>query len=313
VRTRYFARRTGVAYAGVFAGLVGGGLVLDRWSGSGDAVGGFVVLFMLAATARGVSALLLSRQSEPTPEFSEGERSLPALPLLRRPPSGPGARLLIYMLFLTAGVTVSSPYFSARMLSYLELSYVQYMILVSASLVTKVAVMPLIGRAARRWGLASVLRFAWLGIAPVPAMCLISDSYSYLLVLQLISGAAWAAHEYATFLLLFETIHVGRRVGILTAYNLGNAVVTVGGSLVGAWFFDRAGGSAAGYAWIFGGSSVLRGACVFLLMRVGDHRPAAVPTFFRAIAVHPVTGLVLRPILATVRRRREEEGEPEAR
>jgi MFS family permease len=313
IRTRYFAGRTAAAHLGVLGGLVAGGILLDRFSGSDRPLLGFVVLFALAAAARGASAVMLAGQSEPQPVFAEGERGLPAVPLLRRPPTGPAARLLFYMLFLTAGVTISGPFFSARMLEHLHLSYARYMVLVSASLVVKVAVMPLLAPVAKRWGLVAVLRFAWLGIAPVPVLWLVSDSYPYLMALQMIAGASWAAHEYATFLLLFETIREGRRVGILTAYNLGNAFATVSGSLIGAWLFDANGGGAAGYVAIFAVSSACRAACIVLLLAVTDPRGAIPPTFFRPISVNAAMGIVLRPILATVRRRRPEEGEAEAR
>jgi MFS family permease len=309
IRTRYFARRTAGAHLGVLAGLVAGGILLDRFAGGGRPALGFAVLFVLAAAARGLSGLMLAATSEPQPVFAPGERGLPALPLLKRRPTGPGAKLLFYMLFLTAGVTISSPFFSARMLEYLDLSYARYMVLVGASLITKVLVMPLLAPVARRWGLGSLLRIAWLGIAPVPALWLVSDSYPYLMALQIIAGASWAAHEYATFLLLFETIQGGRRVGILTAYNLGNAFVTVGGSLVGAWLFDSSGGGAAGYVAIFTASSAARAACLLLLLGVHDPRGVIPPVFFRPISVNAAMGMVLRPILATVRKRRPDSEE----
>jgi MFS family permease len=148
-----------------------------------------------------------------------------------------------------------------------------------------------------------MLRVAWIGIAVVPALWLVSSSYPYLLALQLVSGTAWAAHEYASFLLLFETIRTERRVAILTAYNLAHAVALVGGSLLGGWLLEGFGPGRPGYVAIFTISTSLRAVAVLLLARVHDGvRPLELPSF-RTVAVNPAVGLVLRPILATFRRR----------
>lgn len=302
-RQRYFARRTSAAQFGLLAGLLLGGVVLDRAAAGGRALTGFGILFLLAIAGRAVSAALLSRQSEPAAVEPE-EEALPALRLLRALPAGPGGSLVVYMLVLTAGVTVSSPYFSAYMLRQIDLTYWEYMSLLAVSLGAKVAVLPFVGGIARRFGLGVVLRGAWIGIAPLPALWLLSDSYAYLAALQIFSGIAWAAHEYATFLLLFQVIPARDRTVILTAHNLGNAVVTVLGSVAGALAFDAMGGGTAGFRTIFLSSSIARGVALVFLARVaGGVLPRFRPAF-RVTAVRPGAGAFLRPIVATMRRRR---------
>lgn len=305
VRIRFFARRTSAVQLGVLAGLMTGGMILAKTQTEGTPLRGFAIIFAVAGLCRVISMLLLAAQSARGAAVPRDEAGLPALPLLRRVPAGDGARLLAYMLTLTAGVMIAGPYFSPYMLVRLELSYVEYMTLVGTALVAKVLVLPLLAPVARRFGLVFLLRAAWVGIVPLAVLWLVSDSYLYLIGLQIVSGTAWAAHEYVTFLLLFETIHAQRRVGILTAYNLGNAVATVGGSLLGGWIFEASGGGAgAGYVAIFAASSAARAVCLVLLARV---RPAGVhvwPAVFRITAVRPATGAVLRPILSTFRRHR---------
>ncbi|MEB3323597.1 MAG: hypothetical protein VKI81_12300, partial [Synechococcaceae cyanobacterium] len=249
IRKRYFAWRTSAVQLGTFVGLVGGGLVLDAFGGSaGRPLAGFGVLFALAAGCRALSARLLAAQSEGPAPAPEVRPRLPALQTLRRIPRSPASRLLAYLLGLTAGVSVASPFFSAYMLVELDLSYARYMLLVATAVAAKVAILPVLGGVATRFGLVRMLQVAWLGIAAVPALWLVSSSYPYLVALQIGSGAAWAAHEYAAFLLLFETIRAERRVTILTAYNLAHAVALVGGSVFGSWLLHDAGSGPAGYA-----------------------------------------------------------------
>jgi len=301
VRTQFFARRSSLGQLGLVVGLAGGGLLLDQSSRAAMPLFGFAIVFAVALVARAISASLLASQTDVKPVEAPGEGGFPAIRLVTSVPARPVVSLIGYLLSLTAAVTVASPFFSAYMLAELELTYLRYMMLVGSALTAKVFALALAGHAARRFGLAGLLRFAWIVIAIVPALWLVSDSYGYLLALQALSGIAWALHEYATFLLLFETIREARRVAVLTAFNFGNAVATVGGSLVGGAMLESGGGTA--YATIFLVSTVARLAAGALLVFVVDRKVPEQRPFFRTIAIRPDMGAVLRPILATIRKR----------
>jgi MFS family permease len=314
VRARYFARRSSFAQLGVLAGLLAGGLVLQEASERGVELWGFALIFGIAAMARFHSIRYFLAQSDVQPG-SFAVRGFPAVDLLRRAPRTAGARLLTYMLVLMATVMVAGPFFSAYMLRQLALPYWTYMAITGAALAAKVLALPFLGRLARRFGLLALLRLSWLGIAPMSALWLVSDRVEYLIALQILSGAAWAAHEYATFLLLFDTIGAERRTTVLTAFNLGNALAHVLGSVAGGWVFEGVGRGLAGYRALFALSSIGRAACLLLLLRVADGRVPSARPAFRLISVGPAFGVVLRPVLATIRprrraRRREGEAAP---
>jgi MFS family permease len=298
VRTQFFARRTSATNLGVLAGLLAGGLVLHRTHAGMHPLYGFAFLFAIASMARITSATLLRTQNEPDllPMLQETRE---VLGMMRRFPRGSGGALLTYMLVLT------SPYFTAFMLRQLELSYAAYMSLLITALAAKVVTLPLFGRLAHLFGLRRLLPSAWFGIALVPALWLVSDSFAYLVGLQILAGAAWAAHEYTTFLLLFEVIGAERRGTLLTAYNLGNAIASAGGSLLGGFMFDAFGGGMTGYYILFGASSIGRASCLVFMLRVIGARLPTLPVAFRTIAVRPSIGVVIRPILATLRPHRE--------
>lgn len=300
VRARYFARRTSATYMAVLTGLLAGGFLLDRVPGDMRPLYGFALLFALASTARFTSAALLRRQNEPDiPPMPHQPREV--IDLMRRFPRSSGSTLLIYMMFLTVTVTIASPFFTAFMLRQLEMSYSRYMSLLVTALAAKVVFLPLFGHLARRLGLRWLLRAAWLGIALVPGLWLVSDSYGYLMGLQIFAGAAWAAHEYVTFLLLFEMIAPEERGTLLTAYNLGHAVASAGGSLLGGLVFDVLGGGMTGYYALFGLSSLARASCLLFLLRIPGVRFPRLPVVFRPVAVRPSIGVVIRPVLATLR------------
>ncbi len=311
VRRRYFARRNSAAQMGLLAALLLSGLTLQATADAGRPLAGFVILFSLAAAGRVLSSRLLAAQSEQA--VAPVDVDLPAIRLVRRLPSGPAGRLLLYLLTLTGSVMLAGPYFSPYMLSHLKLEYWQYMTLLATSLAAKVLVLPLWGVVARRVGLPALLRIAWVGIVPLPALWLVSGDFRWLLALQIVSGIFWAAHEYVSFLLLFETIQAHRRVTVLTAFNLGHAVATVSGAALAGAVFHSVGGGMTGYVVIFGGSSIARLACLALLARVqGMPRFVLRAPILRPVAIRPSTGVVLKPILATVRRRRSEAAAPDS-
>lgn len=100
---------------------------------------------------------------------------------------------------------------------------------------------------------------------------------------------------------LFEDRHLI----VLTAFNLGHAVATSTAALLAGGLFQLVGAGAAGYVAVFGASTLARACCVFLLMRLqGMPRFVLRAPVLRPVAVPPSAGVMLRPILATVRRRR---------
>jgi MFS family permease len=123
----------------------------------------------------------------------------------------------------------------------------------------------------------------WLGgaaIVPVAGLWLVADSFYYLIVVQVISGAAWATYELAMFLLFFEHVPRERRVAVLTVFNLFNAVAIVTGSVVGAGLLAVLGEHRGAYSTLFMGSTAVRAAALLLMAKlptwtlaVGQIRP----------------------------------------
>lgn len=190
VRRRYFARRTGVVNLGVLGSSLAGGAVLEIAPDSGRPLAGFAILFIVSAAARLVSSRTLAALREPEALREEAALTTPSLPLPRRMPASDGGRLLLYALALITATTTASPYFSPYMLRHLALTYGEYTVLLGIALEAKVLVMPIAAHLARRVGLVAMLRGAWLGIATIPLLWLVSDSSAYLCGLQLVAGAA---------------------------------------------------------------------------------------------------------------------------
>src|SRR5690606_3482490 len=150
LRAHYFARRSRRAQFGVVGGLVGTGLLLQRHAENLGPLAN-AIPFEAAELARLIRGYYIYHQIETDPLPREpstarfGERA-------KRLMQGPGGRVLTYMLALQIAVQISGPFFAPYMLSGLNLTYAQFMMLIGAAYTGRVLSLPWIGRFARRFG-----------------------------------------------------------------------------------------------------------------------------------------------------------------
>ena len=268
IRAHYFSRRTRVSQIATLLGFVLGGVTLQIGTWNDRRLMAFAGLFLLASVGRLASAACLASQSESRPLAAHRRVSMPEFfSGFRRSPSG---RLLLYLLSVQAAAQIAGPYFTSYMLGSLHMSYASYVTLIAVSFAAKALSLPAFGRLAHRFGTRKLLWLGGLGIVPVSGLWLVSNSFAFLLVVQVVGGVTWAAYELAMFLLFFETIRPEERTSVLTTYNLANAVATVGGSLLGGALLALGGKTEQAYLLIFGLSSAARALTLFALFRVPD-------------------------------------------
>lgn len=266
IRPGYFAWRTRFAQLGMAVGLAAGGIFLELGKQWEWMPGAFAVLFLVAATARVLSAYLLSLQHESTlPNAPRLPRLDEAVDAIR---NNTDSRVILYMLAAQAACYVAGPYFTPYMLGQLELSYVHYLILICTPYVARVACLPAWGRVVDRIGAHRMLWLSGLLIAPLPVLWNISDSFAFLIAVQIYAGLTWAGYELAQLLLFFDTIPTQRRVGVLTLYNLFNALAIVGGSVVGGVLLSELGSGRDAYCMVFVISTVARLVAMLVLFQL---------------------------------------------
>jgi MFS family permease len=268
IRARYMGRRSRFGQAGILAGFAGGGLALEFGESLGRPLEAFAMLFFAAAICRFVSAGFLSIQREPVrPRNRSATAGLRgAIGRLRTQRDG---RLLVYLWGMQMAAQTAAPFYAPFMLGLLKFSYLKYMLIVSAALVTKAVALPTLGRMAHRFGARRLLAVGGLSVIPLSTIWIVSQSTGFLLAVQVIAGICWAAYELGTLLMCFEAVNPRQRIGMLTLYNLGFAAATVAGAVCGGTVLALCGQQRIGYLAIFGLSTVARLMTVPLLMRIG--------------------------------------------
>ena len=84
-----------------------------------------------------------------------------------------------------------------------------------------------------------MLRVAWLGIAAVPALWLVSSSYPYLVALQIGSGAAWAAYGMGTSTFLYDAVSPAQRTRCAAYFAATVGLAQCLGALAGGWLYEN--------------------------------------------------------------------------
>jgi MFS family permease len=274
VRANFFAGRSRAAQIATACSFLAAGALL-QWSRAGSwETQAFAVLFAVAWLSRTCSVCMLVSHQSPSPNplrrlVPLSTNAAPALEAAPRPIVSPGN--LVFYLAITQGmIQVSGPFYTPYMLKHLEMSYLGFATLIATMFVAKIVALASWGRFAKRQGAQWLLLIGGAMIVPAPALWILSSDYTWLLMVQVLSGVGWAAYELGFFLLLFDSVPIVRRVRMLTIYNLANTSAWCCGAAVGAFLLHQMQASQAGYFVLFAVSAVGRGlAYGFLLTHCG--------------------------------------------
>jgi MFS family permease len=273
MRTTYFAQRNRLGQFGVFVGFVAGGFMLQVGESRGLTLAAFAALFATAGICRLIStALLASCREIKSPSASpEATATPPATSRLRSLPASiasPSGALVAFTCMFAFGCQFAGPYFTPYMLRERGFSYHAFMLVMGTSFLAKALALPTLGRLGSRIGSVGLLWLGGLAIMPLSLLWLPSANVWYLVGVQLLAGACWATYELALALLFFDAVPPRDRTSVVTAYNLGLAVATVGGAGAGGLLLRWLGEDSTAYLAVFVVSSLLRLATIPLLRRV---------------------------------------------
>lgn len=264
IRPHFVGVRNRFVQGGLAVGMLAS-LFLEYGAQKGWVLPAFAAVFGIAFLARLLSVGCLMRQSEAEPGLVARIQP-PTLAVMRRDFGDRRTRmLLLYMLSFLFSVFLVAPFLVPYMREQLDFAYWQITTVLAVMLGTKAAVLPLVGRIAKRHGSYRVLWIGGITTVPLVALWPLGDAFWYVLTLQGLAALAWAFWETATFLLVFDIIPAERRTPVMTVYQLAHAGALLLGSLLGAQILETFGVDRYGYAILFVGSGVLRFLSLFIL------------------------------------------------
>jgi MFS family permease len=293
-RERFFAWRGGVVHLALVVAYFAAGAFLQAHEAASNLLHGFALLFGVAIVARLASAVLLHLHTDATDPVALGPGTAARARLALREGRW---RIAVLVTAVGFGVHFAAPFFTPYILRDLGLGYTAYAALTSVAVLVKALVYPLAYRAAERFGLGAVCIASGLGVSAIPLLWSSVHLVEGLIVVECLSGVAWAGFEFASLQLLLEGSPSPCRVEFFSLASSLQGLAQLAGALAGSWVLAT---FALSYTDVFALSGVLRATAVLvvavpllpLLRRVPIQALWAFPISVRAVA-----GVVTRPFV----------------
>lgn len=233
-RGAFFAVRTRLTMVSSLLIFIAGGGMLTLCARSGNTALGFALLFGFAALGRACSSVLLWQMHDPEPVSEDQSHRVLRTSLAQMASAlrEPGFRHYTFFLSGMMGVVaISAPFFAVHMLSGLGFTYLQYSVNAAASIVTQFLLLGFWGRFSDRHGNRVVILLTGCTLPCLPLLWLVSPDFYYLLLVQIVSGAAWSGFTLSTanFLYDLRPHRTGFAAYAAAQASITAAVVFVGG------------------------------------------------------------------------------------
>jgi MFS family permease len=309
-RGRFFALRTRIVSMATFVSLALAGTVLHVFDEYERALTGFIVIFGAAMLGRIVSVYHLGRMHDPPGHVAAMEMPLGKGTLRRLARSNVG-RFSLFFALLQFSVALSSPFFSVYMLRDLEFSYAQFMMNSGTSVFVQFLTLNRWGRISDVFGNRRILSTTGLLLPLMPLLWMVSPSFWYLLLVQALSGLAWAGFTLSASNFLYDLIAREKRATYLAIHNILASAGIFLGALLGGYLGITlpARIDLAGFTWtwlspllgVFAVSALARTAVLLaLLPRIREVRKVRPISFsdviFRVTRVNALAGMMFEII-----------------
>ncbi len=231
-RGSFFGMRNKLNGFTLVAALFAGGMILSAFDNAGFALVGFAVLFAGASIGRLASYSFFLRSKERALNVC---LDLHAGNAWTHAHSQPGFWILVrYSTVFSFAVALASPFFVIYLLDVKGFSYAAYAVTITAAALASFLSMPYWGRLADRFSNRLVLNYSSLVIPLIPLMYVAPVSeVAYFVLVEIVSGVAWAGQKLSSFNLLIENTPLTQRSRFVSYFNIANGFGTFVGALAG--------------------------------------------------------------------------------
>ncbi len=199
---------------------------------------GFFMIFALAFVFRLISWNFLRQMEEPKLVHKK-EDHFTLFRFLARIKESNFARFVLFVAMMNFSVNLASPYFAVFMLRDLHFGYLLYsLITVTATLVIYLT-MSRWGRHADKFGNLKVLRMTAPIIATLPLCWVINRNPLFLLLVQVLSGFAWAGFNLCALNFIYDAVTPAKRTRCISYFNVLNGLALCLGALAGGFIVQK--------------------------------------------------------------------------
>lgn len=203
-RGKFFASRSRITMLASLAVFVIGGGLLTISNKLELAWLGFSLLFLIAAVGRFSSAWLLWKMHDPQVQVTQRIPGNTWLKLREAWQEPVFKQYSLLVATMQSMVAISAPFFAVYMLNDLQFTYIEFVLSGVASIATQFITLKFWGKFSDKFGNRLVMVLTCSMIPFVPLLWLFSGDFTYILIIQAISGLWWSGFTLSTANYLYD-------------------------------------------------------------------------------------------------------------
>ncbi len=306
IRGRYFSKRNRIAGLISITATIIAALWLDYTNNINLAIIGFITLFVISSIGRFISAYFFTKHYVPKIKFKK-DYYFSFFQFIKKAPFNNFGKFAIYIALINLTVSFAGPFFAVYMLKDLQFNYLWFTIVNISASVFSIAIMPLWGKFADKYGNRELLRIGSMIIPFIPVFWIFNDNPIYLILIpQLISGIGWSAFNLGASNFIYDAVTVERRGIVIAYYSILNGAAVFIGAILGGLTAQYLTLSFLNvFLFIFLVSGIARAIVVsFMLPKIKEVRPNTSPIKLNPILylkeMHTIFG-VNHPVSGTLK------------
>lgn len=195
---------------------------------------GFSLLFGVAMVFRLISWYFLSKMHEPA--LSNGKREhYSTQGILRNLGSSNLGKFVISISLMNFATNLAGPFFAVYMLRDLRLNYLSYVAIMATATMANLTFMTFWGKRADRAGNIKVLKVTSVLVPIIPLLWIVNHHLYYLVLVQIISGFAWAGFNLASANFVYDASAPEHRMRYIALFNAINGGAICLGAVLGGY------------------------------------------------------------------------------
>ena len=234
---------------------------------------GFAIIFFINCVSMIIASLLRTRYRDTT--FNVDSKMQSLFNFSKNLKKTNFGKFVLYSSLTQFSLAIASPFFAQYMLEYLHWDMLTYTLVSSVSIISSILVIKKWGNKIDQKGSMWMLGISAFIIPFMPILWIFFRSPLLLIVVQFISGAAWAAYNLSTSSFIMDATTDKTRVILNSYYFFFRGVFIFIGAMLGGFLLQYlpTGFFGSSYFFVFGLSAVLRLAfALYFIPNLKDER-----------------------------------------
>ncbi|MDD5687246.1 MAG: MFS transporter [Elusimicrobia bacterium] len=195
---------------------------------------GFIVLFLVAGICRVISGIYIGKMDDLTVRTSE-KKDFTYFQFIKRISESNFAKFVLFVSLINFSAFLAAPFFIVYMLKELKFTYATYTIIVSASALAGLLLVPFWGKLADKYGNVKVIKSSAILTPILPLLWIFSKNPVYLTIINTFGGYVWVGFNLAIVNFIFDAASPEVRARCAAYYNFTVGVFVFLGATLGGW------------------------------------------------------------------------------